>query len=77
VNLEAIDINRGIAMSYSEFTLRKVKQAFGLNTVEDKRLLPEINPITPSTTLGGKFTTCDCHWQRKGTFGINYQSHPG
>jgi len=38
-------------MSYSEFTIRKVKQAFGLNTVEGKRFLPEINPIAPSITL--------------------------
>jgi hypothetical protein len=38
-------------MSYSEFTLRKVKQAFGLNTIEGKRFLPEINPIAPSITL--------------------------
>jgi hypothetical protein len=40
-----------MAMSYSEFTLRKVKQAFGLNTIEGKRFLPEIKLIAPSITL--------------------------
>jgi len=39
-------------MSYSEFTtVGKVKQAFGLTTVEGVRFLPEIEPITPSATL--------------------------
>jgi hypothetical protein len=49
--MKVIDNKRGIAMSYSEFTLRKVKQAFGLNTIEGKRFLPQINPIAPSITL--------------------------
>jgi hypothetical protein len=38
-------------MSYSEFTLKKVKQAFGLNTIEGVRFIPEIIPLTPSVTL--------------------------
>jgi len=38
-------------MSYSEFTLKKVKQAFGLNTIEGIRFIPEIRPLTPSVTL--------------------------
>lgn len=38
-------------MSYSEFTLRKVKQAFGLTTLEGSRFLTDITPIAPSATL--------------------------
>jgi len=38
-------------MPYSEFSIRKVKQTFGLTTVEDSRFFPEIAPITPSATL--------------------------
>jgi hypothetical protein len=39
-------------MSYSEFTsIIKVKQAFGLTTVEGPRFLPQISPINPSATL--------------------------
>jgi hypothetical protein len=39
-------------MSYSEFTsIIKVKQAFGLTTVEGPRFLPQISPIGPSATL--------------------------
>ncbi len=39
-------------MSYSEFTtIGKVKQAFGLTTVEGPRFLPQITPIAPSATL--------------------------
>jgi len=39
-------------MSYSEFTsIIKVKQAFGLTTVEGPRFLPQITPIHPSATL--------------------------
>jgi hypothetical protein len=87
--MEVIDNKRGIALSYSEFTLRKVKQAFGLNTIEGKRFLPEINPIAPSITLAAfleetlplaiAFGTseADHYWQRKGTLGIDYQSCPG
>ncbi len=39
-------------MSYSEFTtIGKVKQAFGLTTIEDRRFLPQVEPIAPSATL--------------------------
>lgn len=38
-------------MSYSDFTLRKVKQTFGINTIENQKFLPEIQPIAPSATL--------------------------
>lgn len=38
-------------MSYSDFTLRKVKQTFGINIVEDKKFIPEIKRITASETL--------------------------
>ncbi|MFM7558906.1 hypothetical protein, partial [Cylindrospermopsis raciborskii] len=38
-------------MSYSDFTLKKVKQTFGINTVEDQKFLPQIQPITASRTL--------------------------
>ena len=39
-------------MSYIEFTIIvKVKQAFGLTTVEGPRFLPQITPIAPSATL--------------------------
>ena len=39
-------------MSYSEFTsIIKVKQAFGLTTVEGPRFLPQTTPIDPSATL--------------------------
>ena len=38
-------------MSYSDFTLKKVKQTFGINTVENKKFLPEIQPIAASATL--------------------------
>lgn len=38
-------------MPYSDFTLRKVKQTFGITTVEGERFLPEIELIAPSATL--------------------------
>ena len=38
-------------MSYSNFTLRKVKQEFGLTIQEKKSFLPEIMPIVPSDYL--------------------------
>ena len=39
-------------MSYRDFTsIIKVKQAFGLTTVEGPRFLPQISPIAPSATL--------------------------
>ena len=40
-------------MAYSDFTLRKVKQDWGLTTVEGGRFLPEIDPIVPSPILAG------------------------
>ncbi|MBD2199712.1 MULTISPECIES: hypothetical protein [Calothrix] len=40
-------------MPYSEFTLKKVKQTFGLNTIEGEKFIPEIEPITPSNILSG------------------------
>ncbi len=38
-------------MPYSEFTLRKAKQAFDLTTVEAGRFLPPTEPIEPSVYL--------------------------
>jgi len=39
-------------MPYSQFTtIGKVKQAFGIKTVEGKRFLPEVEMIAPSQTL--------------------------
>jgi hypothetical protein len=38
-------------MAYSDFTLRKVKQSFGLTAVEGGRFLPEVEPIAPSPIL--------------------------
>ena len=40
-------------MAYSDFTLRKVKQSFGLTAVEGGRFLPELEPIAPSAILAG------------------------
>jgi len=40
-------------MAYSDFTLRKVKQSFGLTAVEGGRFLPEVEPIAPSPILAG------------------------
>ena len=38
-------------MSYSNFTVGKVKQAFGLSTVEGPIFFPDIPLVAPSTTL--------------------------
>lgn len=38
-------------MSYSDFSLAKVKRDFNLTTVENGRFLPEIQPIEPSLYL--------------------------
>jgi hypothetical protein len=38
-------------MSYSDFTVGKVKQAFGIETIEDKTFFPVLVPIIPSSTL--------------------------
>jgi len=40
-------------MAYSDFTLRQVKQSFGLTAVEGGRFLPEVEPIAPSPILAG------------------------
>lgn len=40
-------------MAYRDFTLRKVKQSFGLIAVEGGRFLPEVEPIAPSPILAG------------------------
>ena len=40
-------------MAYSDFTLRKVKQSFGLTAVEGGRFLPEVEPIAASPILAG------------------------
>jgi hypothetical protein len=38
-------------MSYSDFTVGKVKQAFGIETIEDSTFFPQITPVIPSSTL--------------------------
>lgn len=38
-------------MSYSDFTVGKVKQGFGVQTIEGKPFFPTIEPITPTDTL--------------------------
>ena len=38
-------------MPYSDFTVGKVKQAFGIVTIEDKTFFPTIVPVLPSSTL--------------------------
>jgi hypothetical protein len=38
-------------MSYSDFTVGKVKQAFGIETIEGKTFFPLIVPVVPSSTL--------------------------
>jgi hypothetical protein len=38
-------------MAYSEFTIRKVRDDFGLTLVEGDRFLPTISPITPGNYL--------------------------
>lgn len=38
-------------MSYSDFTVGKVKQAFGIETIEGKTFFPLITPVMPSSTL--------------------------
>jgi hypothetical protein len=38
-------------MAYSEFTIRKVRDDFGLTLVEGDRFLPPITPITPGNYL--------------------------
>ncbi len=38
-------------MSYSDFTVGKVKQTFGIATIEGKTFFPLITPVLPSSTL--------------------------
>ncbi|WP_017654469.1 hypothetical protein [Fortiea contorta] len=38
-------------MPYSDFTIRKIKQNFGITIVEGEKFLPEIKAIAPSATL--------------------------
>ncbi len=39
-------------MPYSQFTtITKVKEAFGITTVEGSRFFPDVEPVTPSNTL--------------------------
>jgi hypothetical protein len=38
-------------MSYSDFTVGKVKQTFGIETIEGKTFFPLITPVVPSSTL--------------------------
>jgi hypothetical protein len=38
-------------MAYSEFTLKRVRDDFGLTLVEGDRFLPEITPVTPADYL--------------------------
>ncbi|NJN49565.1 MAG: hypothetical protein HC805_07100 [Alkalinema sp. RL_2_19] len=36
-------------MAYSDFTLKRVKEEFGLTLIEDKPFLPAITPVSPTT----------------------------
>lgn len=38
-------------MSYSDFTLRTVRQVFGLQTIEGGCFLPKIPPLAPSEMI--------------------------
>ncbi len=38
-------------MAYSDFTVRKVKQTFGITTIEGGSFFPEIEPIAPGAML--------------------------
>jgi hypothetical protein len=38
-------------VAYSDFTVRKVKQTFGIETIEGKRFFPDFAPVQPSQTL--------------------------
>lgn len=38
-------------MAYSDFTVRKVKQTFGITTIEGGSFFPEIKPIAPGNIL--------------------------
>ena len=43
--------NSGIAVVYSNFTVRKVKQTFGITTIEGGSFFPAIKPIAPGNML--------------------------
>ncbi|MBR8840324.1 MAG: hypothetical protein DSM106950_41630 [Stigonema ocellatum SAG 48.90 = DSM 106950] len=38
-------------MAYSDFTVGKVKQAFGIQTIEGSTFFPMISPVAPTSTL--------------------------
>lgn len=38
-------------MAYTDFTVGKVKQAFGIQAIEGKPFFPAITPVAPSSTL--------------------------
>lgn len=38
-------------MAYSDFTVGKVKQTFGIQTIEGVTFFPEISPVAPTSTL--------------------------
>jgi hypothetical protein len=38
-------------MAYSDFTVTKVKKAFGISTIEGQNFLPVIQPVQPTSTL--------------------------
>jgi hypothetical protein len=38
-------------MAYSDFTVGKVKQAFGIQTNEETTFFPTLSPVTPTSTL--------------------------
>jgi hypothetical protein len=38
-------------MAYRDFTVGKVKQAFGIQTIEGNSFFPIISPVTPTSTL--------------------------
>ena len=40
-----------MAVDYSDFTVRKVKQTFGTTTIEGKSFFPHMEPIVPSQFL--------------------------
>ncbi len=43
--------NRAITMAYSDFTVGKVKQTFGIETIEGKTFFPTMPAVAPSSTL--------------------------
>ena len=43
--------NSGTAVDYSDFTVRKVKQTFGITTIEGGSFFPAIKPIAPGNML--------------------------